>query len=112
MGSLSQFEEYAGPLLRGHLSAGKGIGGIGFLKAVEDADYLLHNPILLEKRGQCYGLGVATSSRLPRPPRAARGRSRIDSWKCLKPLAGTTGLEPATSDVTGRRSNQLSYVPD
>ena len=46
MGSLSQFEEYAGPLLRGHLSAGKGIGGIGFLKAVENADYFLHNLIL------------------------------------------------------------------
>jgi hypothetical protein len=28
-----------------------------------------------------------------------------------KRLAGTTGLEPATSDVTGRRSNQLNYVP-
>jgi hypothetical protein len=28
-----------------------------------------------------------------------------------KGLAGTTGLEPATSDVTGRRSNQLNYVP-
>ena len=26
-------------------------------------------------------------------------------------LAGTTGLEPATSAVTGRHSNQLNYVP-
>ena len=26
-------------------------------------------------------------------------------------MAGTTGFEPATFDVTGRRSNQLSYVP-
>ena len=29
----------------------------------------------------------------------------------LECMAGTTGLEPATSDVTGRRSNQLNYVP-
>jgi hypothetical protein len=29
----------------------------------------------------------------------------------LKNLAGTTGLEPATSAVTGQRSNQLNYVP-
>jgi len=28
-----------------------------------------------------------------------------------KGVAGTTGFEPATSDVTGRRSNQLNYVP-
>ena len=27
-------------------------------------------------------------------------------------MAGTTGLEPATSCVTGMRSNQLNYVPD
>jgi hypothetical protein len=27
-------------------------------------------------------------------------------------LAGWTGLEPAASGVTGRRSNQLNYHPD
>ena len=27
-------------------------------------------------------------------------------------MAGVTGLEPAASGVTGRRSNQLSYTPD
>ncbi len=26
-------------------------------------------------------------------------------------MAGWTGIEPATSDVTGRRSNQLNYHP-
>jgi hypothetical protein len=44
--SLSQFEEYTGSLLRGHLSAGKGVRGIGVLKAVKNADYFLHIPIL------------------------------------------------------------------
>jgi hypothetical protein len=31
--------------------------------------------------------------------------------KLLKGVAGPTGLEPATSDVTGQRSNQLNYDP-
>ena len=34
-----------------------------------------------------------------------------DSVGPLECMAGTTGLEPATSAVTGQRSNQLSYVP-
>ena len=29
----------------------------------------------------------------------------------LEKVAGVTGLEPAASGVTGRRSNQLSYTP-
>ena len=32
--------------------------------------------------------------------------------KSLFLLAGTTRLELATSDVTGRRSNQLNYAPE
>ena len=43
MGSLSQFEENVDPLLRGHLSAGKGVGGIGCFEGVENADYFLHS---------------------------------------------------------------------
>jgi hypothetical protein len=35
----------------------------------------------------------------------------IYSVSLLECMAGTTGLEPATSAVTGQRSNQLSYVP-
>ena len=31
--------------------------------------------------------------------------------QCAKFLADRTGLEPATSAVTGQHSNQLNYVP-
>jgi hypothetical protein len=37
-----------------------------------------------------------------------RADNRLD---VLDYLAGATGLEPATSGVTGRHSNQLSYAP-
>lgn len=39
--------------------------------------------------------------------------SRIEILKlaCVA-MAGRTGLEPATSCVTGRRSNQLNYRPN
>ena len=36
----------------------------------------------------------------------------MSAGRTLKGLAGTTGLEPATSAVTGQRSNQLNYVPN
>ena len=32
-------------------------------------------------------------------------------WFQVEKLAGATGLEPAASCVTGRRSNQLNYAP-
>ena len=32
-------------------------------------------------------------------------------WAIWAYMAGATGLEPATSGVTGQRSNQLSYTP-
>ena len=45
---------------------------------------------------------------VPRFPCHYRSIRSVNHLECM---AGTTGLEPATSAVTGQRSNQLSYVP-
>jgi hypothetical protein len=44
-------------------------------------------------------------------PKFRGHRGTIHTHISLEFMAGTTGLEPATSAVTGQRSNQLSYVP-
>ena len=45
-------------------------------------------------------------------PRSERLRNdKSPAVAGLLVLTGATGLEPATSGVTGRRSNQLSYAP-
>ena len=38
-------------------------------------------------------------------------KGQTDREYRLSPLAGWTGLEPATSAVTGQHSNQLNYQP-
>jgi hypothetical protein len=48
--------------------------------------------------------------------RTVSGKSTCGFWHqsfrgYLEGMAGTTGLEPAASAVTGQRSNQLNYVP-
>ena len=42
---------------------------------------------------------------------ATAGRLGSTGSGAPRSMAGATGLEPATSGVTGRRSNQLSYAP-
>jgi hypothetical protein len=46
--------------------------------------------------------------------RGSGGRSCLGSQQktsSYRDFTGATGLEPATSGVTGRRSNQLNYAP-
>jgi integrase len=44
------------------------------------------------------------------PTRCTVGRKKVAAVQAVQ-KTGATGLEPATSGVTGRRSNQLNYAP-
>jgi hypothetical protein len=93
---------------------------------------IAHTSNPLSRRAEQPTAGTRRASAAPAPsprriPCAARSRRHFASDGCpirrLCPIstrngrlagtssAGATGLEPATSGVTGRRSNQLSYAP-
>ena len=48
----------------------------------------------------------------PRFPAPVKTAGNHINFNELNGMAGATGLEPAASGVTGRRSNQLSYAPE
>ncbi len=59
-----------------------------------------------------------TTQKRPRTPQSKTGRPQDDHdpeirgrGSYISSMAGATGLEPATSAVTGQRSNLLSYAP-
>ena len=59
----------------------------------------------------CAGSYFSDTLRSTPFPRNGMRTPKTRNLLSLKELAGWTGLEPATSDVTGRRSNQLNYHP-
>ena len=88
--------------------------GIGALSAIAALVATAHDaPSLVVENAELSRHGRPTRSPVTRPRnsylqfavRALRKRER--NWN----LAGPTGLEPATSGVTGQRSNQLNYDP-
>ena len=114
-------------LLREHRHSAGGVPMSGRVERLEHADQnitlsIYSHALPADKRAATKAWSnamadVIAEARQPRPERMLAnvctrkpGIAEVFERK-RKKLAGTTGLEPATSDVTGRRSNQLSYVP-
>ena len=86
------------------------------VKAKQEVVRQTNNPIALILYAPAYAGKPAGASKLARL--AFRRRKGIglsghdrNCLQVLRGMAGTTGLEPAASAVTGQRSNQLNYVP-
>ena len=62
-------------------------------------------------KANLFGWCSTRERRWPNWTKFHHDRNRQFLAKYLKELAGTTGLEPAASAVTGQRSNQLNYDP-
>ena len=72
------------------------------------------NPLAREVRfSRLFGWGGTENRQIQKRLLDPNGPRSVFGVLCkpFKRMAGTTGLEPATSAVTGQRSNQLNYVP-
>ena len=101
---------------RGELSAGIVHIGVGNFHRAHQAVYLdaLFNMGKSRDWG-VIGTGVRPADRAMYDALKPQGRKRQRRhegrrWSFICRVARVTGLEPATSGVTGRRSNQLSYT--
>jgi hypothetical protein len=122
VGSLPQFKEYGRSLLRGHLSARKCIGGIGFLERVENAYYFLHCLILrwlfgcssrdfvlearidVESSDRPHADDLLVNHRPPKTVALAKALRGYLTWGCLQMIERNGGDDGApTCDLRSDR---------
>jgi hypothetical protein len=64
------------------------------------------------KRADCTAESAWVPNLVPTLRGQASEKKAANPFLMGSRATGATGLEPATSGVTGRRSNQLSYAPE